>query len=79
MGEHKQSRCMGCDVCDRCEAGECLTQTTVYILWWKYSDGSAAELARAYTSRDRAEKDLSLAECGDSSKNWEIFELAITK
>lgn len=45
----------------------------VYVLWWKYSDGSGAGIVRAYRIREDAQEDLKiLEEVGDDSKEFSI-------
>lgn len=50
----------------------------IYILWWRYGDGSAMGVERAYISKERAELDLKLLEEAYCSKNYEIKELEVT-
>ena len=45
----------------------------VYVLWWKYSDGSGAGVVRAYQSSDKAEEDLKiLKDHGDNVKEFSV-------
>ncbi len=43
----------------------------MWVLWWRYSDGSGQGLERAYCNEDRAKQDLELA-AGDSIKEWKL-------
>jgi hypothetical protein len=47
----------------------------VYVLFWKYSDGSACGVSRAYALKSIAENDLKLLEIAESSKFFELVEV----
>ena len=36
------------------------TPKTIYVLWWRHSDGSGQEIVRAYTDAARADQDWTL-------------------
>ena len=48
----------------------------VYVIWWRYSDGSGAGVLRAYADRQRAEEDLDLLTF-EGSREYKIEELPI--
>jgi len=48
----------------------------VYVIWWKYGDGSGCGVMRAYADRQRAEEDLELL-VFDSNRQFEIAELPV--
>lgn len=49
----------------------------VHVLWWRYSDGSASGVLRAYVDRQRAEEDMKLIEEAFSSKEYHLETLPI--
>lgn len=45
----------------------------VYVLWWKYSDGSGAGVVRAYRIKEAADEDMEiLKDLGDSMKEFAV-------
>lgn len=49
----------------------------VWVLWWKYSDGSGMGVERVYSSESRAKADLALL-TEHSNVTWEITQIRIT-
>jgi hypothetical protein len=45
-----------------CQESKMDNGNNVYVLWWKYSDGSGQGLTRAYTDEVRAKEDFALVE-----------------
>lgn len=50
---------------------------TVWVLWYRYTDGSGAGVVRAYSSEDRAQLDLELLQGNDGFKAFEVEELPV--
>lgn len=45
----------------------------VYVLWWKFSDGSGAGVIRAYRIKEDAEEDMRiLQDVGDPKKDFSV-------
>ena len=45
----------------------------VFVVFWKYSDGSGCGIVRAYTEKETAERDLNMLRL-HSNTNFEIEE-----
>lgn len=43
---------------------------TVWVLWWRYSDGSGAGVYRVYLTEVRARQDFDLIGETDSAREW---------
>lgn len=52
---------------------------TVYVLWWKYFDGSGVGIERVYTDMLKANSDLNLIRAHSDSKDWNVTELQVTE
>lgn len=51
---------------------------TIYLILWKYNDGSGSGAVRAYTTQDEADKTmLLLNEHGDIGKNFYVQEVPL--
>jgi hypothetical protein len=50
----------------------------VWVLSWRYSDGSSSGVLRVYVDGDRARMDLELLEAECTSKNYELERLPLT-
>lgn len=50
-------------------------EKTVWVLWWKYDDGSGQGIARAYGDEKRAKDDLALVGA-DLDKTWKLTEVS---
>lgn len=48
-----------------------------WVLWWRYHDGSAAELVRVYLDQERARQDLALAEAARGDRVFELAEMPL--
>ena len=48
----------------------------IYVLFYRYYDGSGMNIVRTYESKERAEEDLRLV-ADDFSKEWELSEIEI--
>jgi len=48
---------------------------SVWVLMWKYFDGSAFEVVRAYTSQERAAEDFELVAKNEDAKKWELKQV----
>jgi len=47
--------------------------SVVYVLWWRYSDGSASGVIRVYENKETANEQKSmLEEHGDGMKQFEV-------
>lgn len=45
----------------------------VYVLWYRYSDGSGAGVIRAYQIKEDAEEDMKIVQnVGDSMKEFSV-------
>ena len=51
--------------------------TEVWVLWWKYSDGSGAGVSRAYADKARANQDLELLTEGSDPKQYYLEHVAV--
>jgi len=49
---------------------------TVYVLWWKWSDGSAADVSRVYLDGNRAVADCELLN-GEESRVWTVNAVVV--
>lgn len=50
----------------------------IYVILWKYSDGSNSGAVRAYTTREEADKTMQLLnDHGDSGKNFYVTEMLL--
>lgn len=43
----------------------------IYVLWWKYLDGSSADCSRAYASEDEARADAALLS-QEGIRQWNV-------
>lgn len=50
-------------------------EKTVYVLWYKYRDGSGQEVVRAYGDPQRAKEDFDLISIFDSNKEWNLTKV----
>ncbi len=48
-----------------------------WVLWWRYSDGSASGVGRAYLDEGRACEDFNLIDQGESAKDWSLTEVQL--
>ena len=51
----------------------------VYVIFWRYSDGSSGGVLRAYADRDRANEDMDLLNDDCSGKVYELTEVSVYK
>lgn len=51
----------------------------VYVLWWKYSDGSSCGVCRVYFDKARAESDMKLLEDALTSKDYKLDIVPVFK
>ncbi len=49
----------------------------IWVLYWEYSDHSAAGVLRAYKDEKRANEDLELLNKSESCKTWKIVALSV--
>lgn len=49
----------------------------VYVLWWKYSDGSGAGVVRAYRHKEDAEEDREILAGGVGDGMKEFFVVPV--
>lgn len=63
--------------CTHAEPVSIATMEEIHVIWWRYSDGSAAGVLRAYADRQRADEDMDLLESEQSGKTYTIETLPI--
>ena len=50
-------------------------ETIIYVITWRYSDGSGSGVVRAYEQKDEAEEDMKFLDAnGNTAKNFYIVE-----
>jgi hypothetical protein len=48
----------------------------IWVIWWRYNDGSAAGVLRAYANEQRANEDLDLLNIG-YDKDYKIEKVPV--
>jgi len=49
----------------------------IHVIWWRYLDGSASGVLRAYADKERAEEDLLLLEYDECGREYIITTVPI--
>jgi hypothetical protein len=49
---------------------------TMFVLWWKYPDGSSCGVSRIYQSAEAAQRDLVLLK-EHSDVDWKVTEVEV--